>query len=75
MEGERDSKVVGRVGDHLDTKIKYLIGWSKTEEGTVVLSESAIKNPEFELFGAGLPEGVTFNDGCPGRPASLASGA
>ena len=55
------SKMAGKVGDHFETNITYEIGWTRTGSGTVVVSRSAVNNPEYEIFANSLPAGLVFH--------------
>ena len=59
----QDGKLVGKIGDHFDARITYQIGWFRPQKGggPVNISRSAVNNPEYELFGVGLPAGLTFH--------------
>ncbi|MGQ0545205.1 MAG: Ig domain-containing protein [Betaproteobacteria bacterium] len=60
LSGER--KLTGRIGDHLSSRIGYQIGWHTSDRhGTPRMTRAAVENPEYMLFGDGLPRGLTFD--------------
>jgi hypothetical protein len=54
-------RIEGNVGAFLSAKITYSIGFIEPGEGPVKMAKSDITEPEYQLFGDGLPPGLSFD--------------